>query len=111
MIESLNFINFDKFIAKGWILVDYWAPWCAPCLVQDPILNQLSDELSNEIQVAKVDIQDNKVIAQKQGIKNIPVSVLYFDGREIQRFAGLHSKQIMKNNIQKTLKTYDFTSN
>ena len=111
MINTLNFLNFEQAISTGWILVDYWAPWCAPCLTQLPILEQLAIEVQGEITVAKVDINDNKLIAQKQGIKNIPSLVLYFNGTEIQRFAGIHSKEIMLNSILKTKKTYDFTSN
>lgn len=100
MIENLNFITFNQAISKGIVLVDYWAQWCAPCLAQNPVLEEIADEVKNIALVAKVDIADNRVIADQQKVKNIPTLILYKDGKEIQRFSGIQSKEIIINSIQ-----------
>ncbi|NOR86164.1 MAG: thiol reductase thioredoxin [Bacteroidales bacterium] len=99
MIKNLNFINFDKTISKGLVLIDYWAEWCAPCLAQHPILVEIAEEVKDIAVLAKVDISDNRVIADQQRVKNIPTLVLYKNGVEIQRFAGIQSKEIIINTI------------
>lgn len=99
MIENLNFTNFDNTISKGLVLVDYWAEWCAPCIAQNPILNEMAKEVKEIALVAKVNISDNRVIADQQRVKNIPTLVLYKDGKEIQRFSGIQSKEIIINSI------------
>jgi len=88
-------------ISKGLVLVDYWAEWCAPCLAQNPILEEIAKAVKGEALVGKVDISDNRVIADQQRVKNIPTLILYKNGVEIQRFAGIQSKEIMIQNIQK----------
>lgn len=100
MIQDLNFITFSKEIANGLVLVDYWAQWCAPCLAQNPILEEIAEEVKDIAIIVKVDIADNRVIADQQKVKNIPTLILYKDGVEIQRFAGIQSKEIIINSIQ-----------
>ncbi len=99
MIQDLNFITFSKEIANGLVLVDYWAQWCAPCLAQNPILEEIAEKVKNIARIAKVDIADNRVIADQQKVKNIPTLILYKNGVEIQRFAGIQSKEIIINSI------------
>jgi len=99
MIQDLNFITFNKQIAHGLVLVDYWAEWCAPCLTQNPILEEIALEIKEYASLAKVDIADNRVIADQQKVKNIPTLILYKDGDEVQRFSGIQSKEIIINSI------------
>jgi thioredoxin 1 len=103
MIKDLNFLNFKESIASGVCLVDYWAYWCIPCLTQDPVLKEIADEIGDRALIAKVDINDNKVIANEQKVKNIPTLVLYKNGQEIQRFLGIQSKDIIIHAIEKNL--------
>ena len=100
MIKNLNFLSFEKTISKGLVLVDYWAEWCAPCKNQDPLLEIIEAKVKDIATVAKVDINDNRVIANNQRVKNIPTLILYNDGKEVQRFAGIQSTAIIINSIQ-----------
>lgn len=104
MIFNLNFITFNKQIAQGLTLVNFWAEWCTACLTQNHILDEIAEEVKEICQVAKVDINDNRVIADEQKVKNIPTLILYKDGYEIERFAGIQSKEIIINTIQKNNK-------
>ena len=103
MIKDLNYLNFKDNIQSGIVLVDYWAYWYIPCLTQDPILKEIEVEIGDKALIAKVDINDNKVIAKEQNVKNIPSLILYKNGREIQRFTGIQSKEIIINAINKNL--------
>lgn len=103
MIKNLNYLNFQDSIESGVVLVDFWAYWCIPCLTQDPILNDIAKEMSHKALIAKVDINDNKFIANEQRVKNIPTLILYKNGKEIQRFSGIQSKETIINAIEKNL--------
>jgi thioredoxin 1 len=104
MIKNLNFLNFKESIQNGICLVDYWAHWCIPCLTQDPILEEIHKEIGHLAGIMKVDINDNRHIANEQKVKNIPTLILYNDGLEIERFNGIQSKDIIINAITKQLK-------
>lgn len=101
MIENLNFTNFDSYLSEGLVVVDFWANWCQPCLFQDPILKELALEVQEYARIAKINISDNRFIADQQKVKNIPTIILYKDGLEIKRFSGIQSKEILLQNIQK----------
>lgn len=103
MIKDLNYLNFKDNIQTGIVLVDYWAYWCIPCLTQEPVLVEIAKAIGNKAMIAKVDINDNKVIAKEQNVKNIPSLILYKNGREIQRFTDIQSKEIIINAINKNL--------
>jgi len=103
MIQHLNLMNFEGKIAQGLVLVDYWAPWCQPCLDQNPVLDKIADELMPQVQVFKVDVNDNRVISNKEGVQNIPLLILYQDGKPIARFQGIQSKEIIIRSILKLI--------
>lgn len=103
MIKHLNLMNFEDEIAQGFVLVDYWAPWCQPCLDQNPILEEIAIELNDRVKVYKVDVNDNRVISNKEGVKNIPLLVLYKDAKAIARFQGIQSKEMLMHSILKLI--------
>lgn len=98
----LNYPNFEGTIQNPLVLVDFWAEWCAPCMVQDPILDEVIDELSERIIVGKVNVDDNRVIANKYGVSNIPTMILFQDGKKVHQFIGVQSKE----RILQTLKRF-----
>lgn len=104
MIKHLNLMNFDDEIAQGIALVDFWAPWCQPCLDQNPILDEIAQEVIAHANVYKVDVNDNRVISNKEGVKNIPLLILYKDGNVVARFQGIQSKEIIIRSIFKLIK-------
>ena len=103
MIKHLNLMNFDTEIAEGIALVDFWAPWCQPCLDQNPILDEIAKEISDHAKVFKVDVNDNRVISNKEGVKNIPLLILYQKGKPIARYQGIQSKEIIIRSILKLI--------
>jgi len=95
MIEEVNTPNWDNKLAANIVLVDFWAPWCQPCKVQEPILEELAQELKG-VEFLKLNIDDNRYLSQKLGVRNIPTLVLYDNGVEIKRFVGVQSKDLLR---------------
>ncbi len=89
-IKTLTTSTFDSEIGNGdTYLVDFWAPWCGPCMQQLPILEQFADSEPKGVTVAKVNITDEPGIAEKLGIRSIPTMIVFRDGEEVLRHTGL----------------------
>lgn len=85
----------------GFVLVDFWAPWCNPCRMLAPVIEELADELDGEVKVCKLDCDEAGDIAMMMGIMSIPCIVLFKDGKEADRLVGLHSKEEITEFISK----------
>lgn len=101
--EILSRMEFEKAIAHGTTLVDFYAPWCAPCRVQEPIVKQLAKEFEGKASVLKLNVEKSREIAISQRIYSIPTLIIFMNGKEILRYVGLQSKETLSNAIQKTL--------
>jgi thioredoxin 2 len=90
---ALDDRSFDAFVAKSElpVLVDFWAPWCAPCRMMAPVLDAVASEFKVSVRVAKVDVHAAPVLAQRFVVMSIPTLVLLRQGRELQRIAGVMS--------------------
>lgn len=98
-IKQLTDQNFSQQIKKGVILVDFWASWCAPCKMMAPVLNDVSDSLTDSKSIGKVNVEISKVISSKYNIRSIPTMILFKDGTEINRFVGIKSKEFLIKEI------------
>jgi thioredoxin len=74
------------------VLVDAWAPWCGPCRMIAPIVDQLAAELSGRVRVAKLNVDDNPVTAGRLDVRSIPMLLVFKGGREIDRIVGVQPK-------------------
>jgi len=96
-IDDVNTPDWDSSIAKRTVLVVFWAPWCEACKVQHRIIESIIDEI--DIKVLKLNIDDNKWLSQKLGVRNIPTSIVYNNSIETKRFDSLISKEELIRNI------------
>ncbi|NLL28423.1 MAG: thioredoxin [Bacteroidales bacterium] len=103
-IITLTSENFDKNIKKGVVLVDFWATWCRPCLMQNPILEKLADTLKNKISIGKLDIDKNKDIAKRYGISRIPTTIIFVDGKAIDKELGVQSIDMLLRRLSPYIK-------
>lgn len=104
-IKTLNNKNFKPGIKSGITLVDFWAPWCGPCKMMAPVLNELAEEVGDQATIGKVNVDHDQVLAQKHKIRNIPTLVMFREGKEISRFMGVKTKKFLLNEINKSLVT------
>lgn len=99
----LNYPNFDKVVGHSLVLVGFWAEWCAPCKVQDPILEEVANELNGKALIGKVNVDDNRTLANKYGITSIPTMILFKNGQRLHQFVGVQSKERILQYINKNL--------
>ncbi|MBX6753901.1 thioredoxin [Thermorudis peleae] len=85
------------------VLVDFWAPWCGPCRIIAPILEEIAEEKGEQLKVAKVNVDENMRIATELGVTSIPTLVLYKNGRPVERIIGAQPKQRLLQQIEKHL--------
>ncbi len=100
-IKVLTDINFNQQIKKGIILVDFWAEWCGPCKMMAPVLNELIVELAENKAIGKLDVEQFQSVAATYKVRGIPTMILFKDGKEVNRFVGVKSKDFLLKEINK----------
>ena len=98
--------SFDQMVlqAEKPVLVDLWAPWCQPCRMVAPILDELAEEYSGRISFVKVDIDENPRTAARYGIMSIPSLLIFKNGEPVSHLVGLRPKGELKQNLDAVLK-------
>ena len=94
VIKNCNENDFENEVLKSNlpVIVDFWAEWCGPCKMLTPILEELSNEMKNEINVVKVNLDENQDLAMKYSIRSIPTLLLFNEGNLIDTKVGLVPK-------------------
>jgi len=100
-ILTLTDKNFQHQTKNKVVLVDFWAAWCAPCRMMAPVLNEIAGELSGNAHVGKVDIEQYQTLAQQYQVRSIPTLILFKNGKEVNRFVGVKSKDFLLNHIRR----------
>ena len=91
----LNNESFDKVIAEGVTLVDFWAAWCAPCRIQTPILEKVLEKVGDGVKIAKLDVDENREIAMKFNISSIPTLMIFKDGVVKEQMLGVQDENTL----------------
>lgn len=91
--------NFNQTIENGVSLVDFWAPWCGPCKMQLPIVEELATELEGQATIGKINVDEQPELAAQFGVMSIPTLILFKDGQPVDKMVGLQSKDALKAKI------------
>jgi len=87
-VLNLTETDFGETVQSGLTLVDFWAPWCQPCLALAPAIDELADAHTGKMKVAKVDVDSHPSIAGQFGVRGIPTVMLFKDGQPVDQYVG-----------------------
>jgi len=103
-VLTLTDANFDSEVKKGTVLVDFWAPWCGPCRMLGPVVEQLSEEMKGSLKVGKVNVDEQPDLSEKFEVASIPTLLLFKDGKVIANRVGAANKDALKEWIGASIK-------
>ncbi len=101
--KELNDSSFAEEIKSDVTLVDFWAPWCGPCKMQIPILDQVAEKIGDKATIAKVNVDDFPAPASQFGVRGIPTLILFKDGEVVQQFVGVQQENVLVDAIEAAL--------
>ena len=101
MIKQFTDQNFNQEVIKSerTVLVDFWAPWCAPCLAMNPIMDELAKKFEGEIIIGKMNVDENKITTKKYGIMSVPNIKIFQNGKVVKEFVGKQDFEMINSEL------------
>ena len=100
---ELTASNFEDTVKEGVSLVDFWAPWCGPCRMIAPVIEELAEEFDGKAKICKVNTDEEQDIGVKYGIRSIPTIMFFKDGELVDQMVGAASKQAFTDKLNSLL--------
>lgn len=103
-IQEITATNLDSVLNNPKpVLVDFWAPWCGPCRMVSPVVDEAATDMADVIAVAKCNVDENEELALKYGVMSIPTLIIFRDGAEVGRLVGALPKEKLVEEIKRTI--------
>ena len=100
---ELNQTNMEETIKEGVVLVDFWAPWCGPCRMIAPVIDELAGDFEGKANICKVNTDEEQDLAVKYGIRSIPTIIFMKNGEVVDQLIGATSNQALTDKINSLL--------
>lgn len=102
MAIEFNDASFEKEVLQSEkpVLVDFWAPWCGPCQMMGPVIDEVSKEIGDVAKVGKLNVDENQESAQKYGVMSIPTIIIFKGGKNVKQIVGAQSKETLLEELK-----------
>jgi thioredoxin 1 len=103
-VQQIGDADFDSIVNGGKpVFIDFWAPWCGPCRIVGPIVEELAPTYDGKAVIAKLNVDDNPMVAQRFGVTSIPTMMMFKDGKLVDRMVGAAPRNALQQFIDRNL--------
>lgn len=96
-VSEFTASTFQEAVEKGVVLVDFWAPWCGPCRMQGPILEEVAERAPANVTIGKVNVDEEPTVAARFGVQSIPTLLVFAGGKVVKQFVGVQTATTLES--------------